>query len=81
MPTHFERPGGEPVAILNVVHLFEDHVSAARRADLQLVELRERLVDEEWVADQPTMARYLHRPVSFAAVWQPQPGTGDRWSR
>jgi SAM-dependent methyltransferase len=70
VPTHFERASGEPVAITNVVHLFEDHVRAAHRAGLQLVELRERLVDEEWVAERPAMARYQNRPISFAGVWQ-----------
>jgi SAM-dependent methyltransferase len=75
VPTHFERANDEPVAIQNVVHLFHDHVRAAHRVDLRLVELRERLVDEEWVAERPKMARYQHRPISFAAVWQRDDGS------
>jgi SAM-dependent methyltransferase len=75
VPTHFTAPTGEPVAIANVVHLFGDHVEAGRRAGLALIELREQLVDEEWVGQnrllfgEPRLASHLGQPVSFAMVW------------
>jgi len=70
MPTHFDRRPWEPVAIETYVHLFSDHVAAARAAGLSLVEMRERLVDDRWIALKPGWAQYRHHPVSFAMVWQ-----------
>jgi len=70
MPTHFDRRPGEPVAIETYVHLLSDHVSAARAAELSLVEMRERLVDDRWIALKPRWAPYRNHPVSFALVWR-----------
>jgi SAM-dependent methyltransferase len=70
IPTHFDRPSGEPVAIETYVHLLGDHVAAARAADLWLSELRERLVDARWIELKPRWAPYRNHPVSFAAVWR-----------
>ena len=75
VPTHFKAPTGEPIAIANVVHLFSDHVAAARSAGLTLMELREQLVDAEWVRQnrllfgEPRLESHLGHPVSFAMVW------------
>jgi SAM-dependent methyltransferase len=75
VPTHFTAPTGEPIAIANVVHLFGDHIAAGCGAGLALLELRERLVDEEWVREnqqlfgEPRLASHLGHPVSFAMVW------------
>ena len=79
VPTHFTAPSGEPIAIANVVHLFGDHVAAGRRAGLALLELRERLVDAEWIGEnqrrfgEPRLAGHLDHPVSFAMVWASAP--------
>jgi len=70
MPTHFDRAPGEAVAIETYVHLMSDHVAAARAANLALVEMRERLVDERWLALKPRWEPYRHHPVSFALVWR-----------
>jgi hypothetical protein len=43
-------------------------VEAGRRAGLALLELRERLVDAEWVGQNPRMASHSGNPVSFAIV-------------
>jgi SAM-dependent methyltransferase len=75
IPTHFKIADGEQIAIRNFVHLFSDHVSAGRAVGWELLELQERLVDEEWVAATGGMGRYLGQPVSFAAVWRAR-GTG-----
>jgi len=75
IPTHFNAPNREPVAIANVVHLFGDHIEAGRRAGLSLLELREQLVDAEWVEQnrrlfgEPRLASHVGHPVSFAMVW------------
>jgi SAM-dependent methyltransferase len=69
VPTHFNGPAGEPIAIVNIIHLLSDHVEAGRRASLSLLELRERLVDAEWVRQNPRMASHAGQPVSFATVW------------
>jgi SAM-dependent methyltransferase len=76
VPTHFNGPTGEPVAIANVIHLIGDHIEAGRRAGLALLELREQLVDADWVkqlgskfpADR-RLASHVGHPVSFAIVW------------
>jgi hypothetical protein len=52
-----------------------DHIRAGRSAGLALLELREQLVNEEWVRTnqrlfgEPRLASHLGHPVSFAMVW------------
>jgi SAM-dependent methyltransferase len=75
MPTHFDDEAGEPVAIVTHVHQLSDQVAAAHAAGLRLAELRERLVDDAWVALKPGWAPLRGHPVSFAAVWRAE---GDR---
>jgi SAM-dependent methyltransferase len=70
MPTHFHRADGDPVAIETYVHLFSDHVRAARSTGFELVEMHEGLIDDEYVAAKPKWSRYLHTPVSFAFAWR-----------
>lgn len=70
MPTHFDRSPGEPVAIETYVHLLSDHVAAAHAADLMLIEMRERLVDDRWIALKPGWEQYRNHPVSFVMAWQ-----------
>jgi len=70
MPTHFDRRPGEPVAIETYVHLTSDHVVAAHAARLSLIEMRERLIDDRWIALKPKWEQYRNHPVSFAMVWQ-----------
>src|SRR5262245_5502573 len=70
MPTHFDRRPGEAVAIETYVHLLSDHVAAARAAGLSLLEMRERLVDDRWIALKPRWAEYRNHPVSFALAWR-----------
>jgi hypothetical protein len=76
VPTHFNAPSGEPIAIANVIHLFGDHIAAGRLARLALLELREQLVDVEWVRHnrhifgELRLASHVGHPVSFAMVWE-----------
>jgi len=70
IPTHFDRRTGEPVAIETYVHLLSDHVTAALAAGLSLGEMRERLVDDRWIALKPRWAPYRNHPVSFAMAWR-----------
>ena len=70
MPTHFDRRPGEPVAIETYVHLTSDHVIAACVAGLVLIEMRERLIDDRWIALKPKWEQYRNQPVSFAMVWR-----------
>ncbi|MGH7821591.1 MAG: class I SAM-dependent DNA methyltransferase [Candidatus Binatia bacterium] len=70
MPAHFDTATGEPVAIETYVHLVSDHVGAAREAGWSLVEMRERLVDDRWIALKPQWADYRNVPVSFAMAWR-----------
>jgi len=70
MPTHFDDETGEPVAIVTHVHQLSDQVAAAHAAGFQLAELRERLVDDTWIALKPKWAALRGHPVTFAAVWR-----------
>ena len=70
IPTHFDRPSGESVAIASFVHQFGEHVRAATEAGWTLRELNERLIDEDWIARKPKWERYRHHPVSYVMVWE-----------
>ena len=69
IPTHFDRPSGESVAIESHVHLLSDHGGAAHDVGFRLTEMIEGTVDDAWIAAKPRWARYRHHPVSFAMVW------------
>jgi SAM-dependent methyltransferase len=70
MPTHYHRSSGEAVAIETHLHLLSDHVGAGLDASWTLVEMRERLVDDEWVALKPGWAVYRGQPISFVMAWR-----------
>ena len=70
MPTHFDGPDGEPVAIATHVHLVSDQVEGALAAGWRLLEMRERLVDDEWIAVKPHWEEHRGLPVSIAYVWE-----------
>jgi SAM-dependent methyltransferase len=70
IPTHFDRAGEGPTAIVSYVHLFSDHFQAAKAAGWSLLEVEEGLIDEQWLSKKPKWRPYLYRPVSFALVWQ-----------
>ncbi len=69
MPTHFNSASGEPLAVETHVHLLSDQVAAGLGAGLQLIEMVEGLVDEDWIAAKPKWAALRRHPVSFAMVW------------
>lgn len=69
-PTHFHRATGEPVAIENVIHLISDHVNIGRSVNWTLLEMREPMVDEAWIAQAPGMAPHANQPASFMMVWR-----------
>jgi len=69
MPTHFQNASGEQVAIETHVHLMSEHATAALDAGWSLVEMKERLVDDDWVATKPSWDCFRGHPLSFAFVW------------
>ncbi|GAA3739490.1 SAM-dependent methyltransferase [Spinactinospora alkalitolerans] len=72
MPTHFTDGSGESVAITTHVHLLSEHVMAGVGAGWSLVEMREGVVDERWLAVKPKWERFRGHPVSAALVWRRQ---------
>jgi SAM-dependent methyltransferase len=70
MPTHYDSASGESVAIETYVHQLSDHVAAARAASLDLIEMSERLIDDDWVALKPKWERLRGQPIAFAFVWR-----------
>ena len=69
MPTHFDGADGQPVAIETYVHLPSAHMAAARSAGFVASELREGLIDDDWIRRKPKWERYRDWPISFAWVW------------
>jgi SAM-dependent methyltransferase len=72
-PTHFNSASGEPVAIETHVHLLSDHVTAALAAGWTLVEMRERVIDDSWLALKPKWMPLRDQPIAFAFAWR-KPG-------
>jgi SAM-dependent methyltransferase len=70
MPTHYDGADGEPVAIETHVHLLGEHAAAGLGAGWVLTELRERLIDDSWLALKPKWAALRGHPVAFALAWQ-----------
>lgn len=70
IPTHFNGPSGEPLAIESHVHLVSDHIKAAHAAGWRLDEMDEGVVDEEWLANKPKWRRFRGHPVSFVMAWR-----------
>ena len=68
-PTHY-RADGEAVTIRSYVHLFSEHHQAGTGAGLELIEFRERLIDENWLQNKPKWRAYQRWLVSFALVWR-----------
>lgn len=68
--THFHRKEGEAIAIKSYVHLLSDHIKAAFKVNLELIEIEEGIIDDEWLAKKPKWEKYKHRPVSFMMVWR-----------
>jgi SAM-dependent methyltransferase len=69
MPTHFTNAAGEEIAITTNVHLVSDQVSTGLATGWRLAEMRERLVDDEWIALKPSWERHRGLPISAAYVW------------
>lgn len=70
MPTHFRNASGEEIAITTHIHLLSDHVTAALSAGWQLREMKEQVIEDEWVALKPKWERFRHHPIAFAFAWQ-----------
>lgn len=70
MPTHYKNAAGEEIAITTHLHLVSDHVTAGLAAGWTLVEMRERLIDDDWVRLKPKWERYRNHPISAVYVWQ-----------
>ena len=77
MPTHFDDPEGEPVAIETHLHLPSEHVAAARAAGLLPCEMHEALVDDDLVRLKPGWADHRGLPFSYAWVFRPDGPPAD----
>ena len=70
IPTHFNRASGEPMAIRTYVHLLSDHVKAAMEIGFNLLEMDERVIDDNFIAVKPKWEKMRSRPLSFCMVWR-----------
>jgi SAM-dependent methyltransferase len=70
MPTHYTNGSGEPVAIETHIHLLSEHVTAGLEAGWTLIDMKERVIDDEWLRLKPKWARFRHHPISAAFVWR-----------
>jgi len=76
--THFHRENGKAVAIKSFVHLLSDHVKAAFKANLTMVEMDEGIVDTDWLSKKPKWIKYKDRPISFIMVWKKNKLTANK---
>ena len=70
MPTHFDNADGEPVAIETHVHQLSEHITAGLDAGWTLTEMRERVIDDEWIARKTKWEPLRGHPVAFAVAWR-----------
>lgn len=85
IPTHFDRPDGEGVAIDTHLHLLSEHVGEGLAAGWALAEMSERLVDEAFLDVKPKWTALVGHPFAFALVWRrprqeaggPRPAGGE----
>jgi SAM-dependent methyltransferase len=73
MPTHFDGPSGEPIAVETHVHLLSEHVQAALAAGWTLAQMHEQTIDDRWIAAKPSWSVHRDVPVSFLFVWRRPP--------
>ena len=73
MPTHFNAPDGEPLAIQTHVHLLSEHMTAANLSGFIAAELVETVIDDEWIHRKPKWERYRQWPISLGWVWRALP--------
>jgi hypothetical protein len=69
MPTHFDGPAGQPLAIDTHVHLPGEHVDAARAAGLTANERRVGHLGDRLIEVKPSWEAYRFWPFSYAWVW------------
>ena len=66
VPTHFENPNtGKPMAIENHVHALSAYFNEGAAAGFELQEMKERFVDDAWIAETPNYGRHRGLPVTF----------------
>lgn len=70
MPTHYDNADGEPVAIETHVHQLSEHVTAGLDAGWTLAEMRERVIDDEWIALKAKWEPLRGHPIAFALTWR-----------
>jgi SAM-dependent methyltransferase len=70
MPTHYTSRSGEQVAIDTHLHLLSEHVTAGLAAGWTLTEMKERVIDDSYLAHKPKWARFRNQPIAFAFAWE-----------
>ena len=70
MPTHYDNASGEPVAIETHVHLLSEHVTTALDVGWTLVDMREQLIDDSWIALKPRWEPFRNHPITVAFAWR-----------
>ena len=70
MPTHFHDKAGETIAIDTHVHLLGDQIATGLTIGWTLIEMRERTIDDAWLAVKPKWERFRGHPVTFALAWR-----------
>ena len=70
IPTHFDNPSGDPIAIVNYIHLISDFVKTGLMLNFEMRALDECVVDESWAKRSPGMRKHLGHPISFLGIWK-----------
>ena len=53
-------------SIETYIHLLSEHVTAGLQAGWALVEMKEQVIDDTWLALKPKWERFRHHPISVA---------------
>jgi SAM-dependent methyltransferase len=70
VPSHYDDPEtGEPMAVQDHLHGMSEHFRLAAEAGLTLVQFEERWIDESWVDERGSYAKWLGWPITFLMVF------------
>jgi SAM-dependent methyltransferase len=70
IPAHFDSESGEPVAIETHIHLLSEHAAAAIAAGFAIAEMKERVIDDSFLAVKPKWEALRDHPIAVAFVWR-----------
>jgi SAM-dependent methyltransferase len=69
-PIMFPGEDGTTIAIETFNHPLSEHLGAGLKSRFELIEMRERFIDEKWIQGKLNADRFLGHPISFVVSWK-----------